>query len=552
MSPDSGGCESTERRLDPSDAARESPAAGLARLLNQTIFGAHDPRGPRSGLALPSESSLLPGILAWGQAYLPVHFARPPSAMHVWLAEQLDRLDRERGSKLNVLGPRGEAKSTVVTLAYVLRAAVEGREPYIWILSDTKHQAHDHLENLKAELLNNERLAAAYPQATGRGSVWRAGTIVLCNGVAIEAFGTGQRIRGRRHREHRPSLIVCDDLQNDDHMRYAVERDRSRTWFQGTLLKAGTPETNLINLGTALHREAIAMELTTTAGWTSRVFPAIQTWPDDLAIWEEWEAVYANVENPQAKDDARRFYEAHRAAMDAGAVVLWPEKHDLYALMSMRAEGDHAAFEREMQNSPINPEQCEWPETYFDRHLWFDDWPPLVLKIVALDPSKGADARHGDFSAFVRLGLDRQGIFYVEADLARRSTPQIVADGVEHYRQFRPQAFGLEANQFQELLGTEFLAEFRRQGLLGAAPWLIHNHTNKRVRIRRLGPYLATRRLRMKAHSPSTMLLVDQLRQFPVGDHDDGPDALEMAIRLAEELLAPAPNDGIGGRLSVG
>jgi hypothetical protein len=25
--------------------------------------------------------------------------------------------------------------------------------------------------------------------------------------------------------------------------------------------------------------------------------------------------------------------------------------------------------------------------------------------------------------------------------------------------------------------------------------------------------------------------LVDQLRDFPIGDHDDGPDALEMAIR---------------------
>jgi hypothetical protein len=28
------------------------------------------------------------------------------------------------------------------------------------------------------------------------------------------------------------------------------------------------------------------------------------------------------------------------------------------------------------------------------------------------------------------------------------------------------------------------------------------------------------------------------LRDFPNGDHDDGPDALEMAVRLAGELLA--------------
>lgn len=55
----------------------------------------------------------------------------------------------------------------------------------------------------------------------------------------------------------------------------------------------------------------------------------------------------------------------------------------------------------------------------------------------------------------------------------------------------------------------------------------------------------------MKTDSPGTRLLVDQLRQFPVGNHDDGPDALEMAIRLAAEMLRGVPNDGLGNRLPI-
>jgi hypothetical protein len=45
--------------------------------------------------------------------------------------------------------------------------------------------------------------------------------------------------------------------------------------------------------------------------------------------------------------------------------------------------------------------------------------------------------------------------------------------------------------------------------------------------------------------------LVDQLRDFPQGSHDDGPDALEMALRLAEALLSDEarPRDGLGGNL---
>ena len=53
-------------------------------------------------------------------------------------------MSADHGAKLNVLAPRGAAKSTIAALAYPLREALEQREPYIWILSDTRHQAHAH------------------------------------------------------------------------------------------------------------------------------------------------------------------------------------------------------------------------------------------------------------------------------------------------------------------------------------------------------------------------------------------------------------------------
>jgi predicted phage terminase large subunit-like protein len=493
-------------------------------------------------------------LLAWGAKYLLAHFSRPPSNMHRWLARKIDTMRNTRGMKINLLGPRGGAKSTIGTLAFPLREVVEGREPYIWIVSDTKHQACVHLENIKTELLENSLLAEDYPQAAGRGRVWRNNAIVLRNGATIEAFGTGQRIRGRRRREHRPTLIICDDLQNDGHILSAVQRGHSRDWFHGMLMKAGTTRTNVVNLATALHREALAMELHETPGWTSRIFKAVMGWPENMSLWHEWESIYVDIANPHYKTAARKLYEHNREEMDRGATLLWPEEEDLYSLMCMRAEGGHTAFEREKQNSPINPDLCEWPESYFDESIWFDDWPAqLVVKTLALDPSKGGDARRGDYSAFVMLGVDRQGSVYIEADLKRRPTPQIVADGVELYRRFRPDIFGVEANQFQDLLAGEFEAEFRRQGILGARPWPVENRTNKLVRIRRLGPYLSSRRLRFKNDSPATRLLVEQLQEFPIGDHDDGPDAAEMALRLAAELLAGrGAKDALGDRLPVG
>ena len=527
------------------------PACQLRRLLGRL----RDEMARRHGQARRAMAVSTAGgtdLLTWGRRFLPAHFEQPPSAMHQWLARHLDAARKLRGTKLNVLGPRGGAKSTLVTLAAVLRAAVERDEPYIWIVSDTKHQAQAHLENVKAELAANHRLTEAYPDTTGRGPVWRAGTIELRGGVVVEAYGTGQRIRGRRRRQHRPTLLVCDDLQNDGHITSARQRDHSRTWFHGTLLKAGTGRTNVVNLATALHREALAMELCAAPGWTSRRFQAIERWPENMSLWAEWERIYTAVDRPDYRKAARQFYQDHQPDMDTGALLLWPEVEGLYALMCMRAESGHTAFEREKQNSPVNPELCEWPETYFDERIWFDDWPAeLHVKVLALDPSKGTDSRRGDYSALVALGVDRGGMLFVEADLRRRPTPQIVADAVELCRTFRPNVFGVEANQFQDLLAGELDAALRQSGILAARPVPIDNRVNKQVRIRRLGPYLSASRVRFKAGSPGTRLLVEQLGTFPIGDHDDGPDALEMAVRLAAELLS-GRSDGLGNRLPVG
>lgn len=499
------------------------------------------------------------GTIAWGQHYLSWHFQRAPSKLHLWLGEQLDRLRLCRGGKVNVIGPRGAAKSTIGSLSFVLQAALEDNEPYIWIVSDTRNQALTHLENVKHELETNELLAEDYPRAVGIGPRWRASAIELRNGSIIEAYGTGQRLRGRRRGANRPTLIICDDLQNDGHIASATQRASSRDWFHGSLLKAGSQTTNLVNLATALHRDALAMQLDRTPGWTSRLFRAIETWPSRIDLWDEWERIYCNLDSAHAMEEARKFYAAHRADMDASAELLWPEEEDLYRLMRMRVEEGHTAFEREKQSCPVDPERCEWPESYFDQSqegadFWFSDWPAdMQLKTMALDPSKGTDSRHGDYSAFVMLGVDQRGMIYIEADLARRPTPVMVADGVRLYRAFQPDVFGVETNQFQELLAGEITAEFRVQGLPRVVPAAITNHTNKQMRIRRLGPYLSQRRLRFHKGSASTQLLVDQLRDFPLGTYDDGPDALEMALRLAEELHREGGrDDGLGGRLVVG
>lgn len=475
----------------------------------------------------------------WAAGYLPHYYRLPSCDMHRWMQDRCDESVNQRGARVNIIGPRGHAKSTNITLAHVLREAVEGREPLIWLVSETADQAAELLKHVASELTDNQRLKTDYPEATGEGPIWRRDTIQLRNGVEIKALSKGMRIRGRRNRANRPTLIICDDLQGDAAMTSAEGRSKDWRWFAGALLKAGGKRTNIFSVCNALHREAIGSRLETAVGWTSKTFQALLAWPLRAELWSAWAECF---QHPDSEQQAEAFYDLHQSELNAGAEVLWPDEWPLLRLMAER-EIDRNAFEREMQCRPRSPDSAEWPEEYFTGDdLWFDEWgSDWALRVIALDPSKGRHERRGDFSAFVLLQLGRDACWYVDAMVARVPAEELAARSVQLNREFLPDGFAFEANQFQELLGGEI------RNLSGGHPIPLYGVTNtvaKIVRIRKLGPLLQQRKFRFRRGSPGVQLLLQQLRDFPDPHaHDDAPDALEMALSLAGRLLRGEDED---------
>ena len=101
--------------------------------------------------------------------------------------------------------------------------------------------------------------------------------------------------------------------------------------------------------------------------------------------------------------------------------------------------------------------------------------------------------------------------------------------------QLRPDLVGFEANQFQELVIHEFERVADQSFRMRFPVFQVKNTVNKIVRIRRLTPYIVRRELRIVGNAGGRLLL-QQLMEFPHGEHDDGPDALEMAIRMILEF----------------
>lgn len=212
--------------------------------------------------------------------------------------------------------------------------------------------------------------------------------------------------------------------------------------------------------------------------------------------------------------------------------ALWPERWPAEVMERRKKQSGHW-WHSIYQGSPKGSGMSEWPSEYFN-NLWVDDedWPSeFTFSACYLDPSKGKNARRGDYSAIVFVGY-KEGKLYVDSSIERRPIPTMVRDFVLFNKERRPAFEGIEANAFQELLGEDYYQACDAYGYRVDPPMLLHNRANKvNLRIPRLGTWLAARSLRFRS-TASNELLLNQLRDFPHATHDDGPDALEAAIRL--------------------
>lgn len=186
-------------------------------------------------------------------------------------------------------------------------------------------------------------------------------------------------------------------------------------------------------------------------------------------------------------------------------------------------------------------EGAVFPPDWFDGIL-FDQWPDeLPTKVMALDPSMGKGGRQGDYSAIISLGMTRDKMLWVDADMGIRDTIKIVRDSLRIYEAFGAQMFGIEVNGFQQLLAADISRVAREMGLVSLPIDPIDSSINKEVRIQQLGNLFATRRIKIK-NTPGGRLGLAQLRDFrlpphPAGYHDDFPDGLHMAVGTLIRLL---------------
>ncbi|HOZ53219.1 MAG TPA: terminase family protein, partial [bacterium] len=164
---------------------------------------------------------------------------------------------------LFVVAFRGSGKSTIITAAYPIWAILgKQQKKFIVIFCQTQAQAKQQMMNLRRELEDNEILKKDLGPFRENSDEWGSQSIVFSNSNArITVASVDQSIRGIRHHENRPDLIICDDVENIASTKTRDGRNKTYQWLKAEVIPAGDIDTRLIVIGNLLHEDSLLMRL---------------------------------------------------------------------------------------------------------------------------------------------------------------------------------------------------------------------------------------------------------------------------------------------------
>lgn len=163
----------------------------------------------------------------------------------------------------NVTAFRGSAKSTIFTQSFPIWAMTGNlNKKFILIVSQTQAQARLHLSNIKRELENNILMKSDIGPFQEISDEWSSSTIVVPKyNTRISAISTDQSMRGVRHHQHRPDLIILDDIEDLASVKTKEQRDKTYDWVMGDVIPAGSEKTKIVIVGNLLHDDSVQMRL---------------------------------------------------------------------------------------------------------------------------------------------------------------------------------------------------------------------------------------------------------------------------------------------------
>ncbi len=429
--------------------------------------------------------------------YLSHYLRYPPAPLQ---EEMIHMTEDETVRNAVIVSFRESAKSTILTLSYPLWAVMgKQQKKLVIIVAADIQKAKTYLGNIKAELERNELLRndlGPFEEEEG----WTSSSLILKNYDArIMAVSVGQGIRGLRHREHRPDLVIIDDVEDLKMIQLSDNRDNLYNWFLGEVMSAMQKDNSkVIVVGNLLHQDALPKRL-------------------EKAILEgRFSGIYK--EYP---------------LIDKGGRIAWPGKYPDMAEIDKerRVRGlDEITWQREYMLKIIPNEgqlvHEEWLH-YYDQLPAFIGQNDHRFTSMAVDLAI-AQTASADYTAIVSGEVygyrEDLKIYILPNPVNEKLTfPETVGRIVQ-----MAQIFSQPPHIIVESVGYQLALVQRLESIGINAEGFIPHGTDKRARLSLITHLIQSGRILFPRYGAEK--LIEQVLGFGIEKHDDLVDALVMLV----------------------
>jgi hypothetical protein len=303
--------------------------------------------------------------------------------------------------------PRGAGKTTL-SIRAAIWALLYGHRRFVCLVASTEHYAQLLLKPIKTELTFNERLArdfrqVCYPLArlenNGRKCIgqlfdgeqtrieWGKDHLTFptmpdwacdgpnVSGSAVSVAGLTGALRGQSHtlatgEVIRPEVVILDDPQTRESAMSRTQSENRAAIIKGDVLGMAGPGRDIAAIMpcTVIRDGDMTSEMLDRGKnpeWSGQRTKMVYAFPVAEALWDQYHQIRdESLRADRDGSEATEFYAAHRAEMDEGARVAWPERFKPKAEISAIQHAmnllhlDRHAFFAEYQNEPIPEDEA--------------------------------------------------------------------------------------------------------------------------------------------------------------------------------------------------
>lgn len=401
-----------------------------------------------------------------------------------------------------IAAPRGHAKSTAGTFSFGLASALFGADDFILIVSATEALAAAHLANMARVIEENEDLRTEFDITILRNNetelICRTGNREFC----VIGKGAEQKVRGILWRNKRPSLILVDDLEEDEAVMSKERREKLRNWFKNALIPCGSDSLRVRMVGTVLHLDSLLERLMADEQWVSRRFRAHKSYDD--------------------------FSE-----------ILWPEKFPKARLMQIRAgyKDNPSGYSQEYLSHPVADADSYFRRSDF-RAMEGDDYVSPKTYYGAIDFALGKDDK-GDPTSITVGGLDSDNMLHIVDSIAERMDPVTALDKIFEFQEmYDIDCWVVEDENIAKAIGPFLNLEMvKRNCYLNL--WRISPHKDKQHRATSFKARMRAKGVKFDYNAEWFPPMQGEMLSFPRGKNDDRVDTLAY-LGLMMDKFAPS------------